>query len=56
MTSNALNNSDTAFAEVGPKGEDAESLAEILDSCPVEALKMVLMILRAQQNTTGPGT
>ena len=30
--------------------EDAESLETLLDSCSIEVLKMVLLVLRARQN------
>ncbi|MCX6896016.1 MAG: hypothetical protein NTZ16_11065 [Verrucomicrobia bacterium] len=39
-----------------PIREDTESLAKLLESSSIEALQMVLMILRAQQNNTGRGT
>ena len=57
MTSNGENNHDPAMVETVPKGEDVESLATFLDSCSVEALKMVLQILQAlQKHKTGLGT
>jgi len=60
LTKNMRSNPSTTDppnpANTSPIGEEKESLDKILDSCSVEALKMVLLILRARQNNAGRGT